>query len=72
MKARITGKSELRLTDLTRDYTFDIIDDDGKEILTSQSLTAQPKDVVSQIQAKVAEYEKVYQEANDVEINEVI
>lgn len=71
MKARITAKSELRLSDLTREYTFDIID--GTEVvLTSQVITARPATVVSELQAIVAEYEAVYNEDSDVEVGEEI
>lgn len=71
MKAKITDKSELRLSDLTREYTFDIVD--GQEvILGSQVITARPANVVAELQAKVAEYEAVYNDENDVEIGQEI
>lgn len=72
MKAIITDKSELRLSDLTREYTFDIVDDEGEAILTSQVITSQPSSVVTQIQAIVAEYQVVYEDENDVEVGEEI
>lgn len=71
MKAIITQKSELRLSDLTREYTFDIVDDD-KLILTSQVITSRPSEVVGQIQNIVAEYQTVYEDTNDVEVGEEV
>jgi hypothetical protein len=71
MKARITNKSELRLSDLTREYTFDIVE--GKEvILASQVIKARPANVVAELLAQVAEYEAVYNYENDVEIGQEI
>ena len=71
MKAKITAKSELRLSDLTREYTFDIVE--GEEtLLSSQVITARPAEVVGKITDIVAEYEVVYNEANDVEVGEEI
>lgn len=67
MKAIITGKSQLRLSDLTREYTYDIVEGD-EVILASQVITARPANVVAEIQAKVAEYELAYNDENDVEI----
>lgn len=72
MKARITAKSELRLSDLTREYTFDVVTDDGEDVLTSQVITAQPSGVVARLQEIVAEYQAVYEDANDVEIGQEV
>lgn len=72
MKAIIKSKSELRLSDLTREYTFDIVDDEGEPILTSQVITSQPSEVVSRIQSVVAEYQAVYEDDNDVEVGEEV
>lgn len=67
MKAIITGKSELRFSDLTREYTFDIVE--GNEIiLSSQVITERPSEVLSKIEALVAEYKSVFEDENDVEI----
>lgn len=72
MKAIITAKSELRLSDLTREYTFDIVSDEGDTILTSQVIESQPSGVVAQIQGVVAEYQAVYEDANDVEVGQEV
>jgi len=72
MKAKITAKSELRLSDLSREYTFDILTDDDELVLTSESLRARPNEIVGVLQAKVAEYQAAYEEANDVEVGEEI
>lgn len=71
MKAKITAKSELRLSDLTREYTFDIVDDD-KSILTSQVITSRPSEVVGQIQNIVAEYQTVFEDENDLDVGDEI
>lgn len=68
MKAKITNKSELRLSDLTREYTFDIITDEGETILASQVQTARPSEIVSVLQKKVAEYQAAYEDENDLEV----
>lgn len=72
MKARITAKSELRLSDLTREYTFDIVTDEGEAVLTSQVVAARPSEVVSQLQSIVAEYQTVYEYENDVNIGDEV
>jgi hypothetical protein len=67
MKAKITAKSELRLSDLTREYTFDIIN--GEEVvLASQVQTARPSEIVTVLQQKVAEYWAAYEDENDLQI----
>jgi hypothetical protein len=71
MKAIITAKSTLRLSDLTREYTFDILEGD-EPILTSQVITARPNEVVIRLQSIVAEYEAAYNDANDVEVGEEV
>lgn len=67
MKARITAKSELRLSNLIREYTFDIIDGD-ETLLSSQVITARPSEVVVQLQQIVADYQAAYEDENDVEV----
>lgn len=72
MKAIITGKSELRMSDLTRDYTYNIVDDEGKVILSDQTIIEHPSEVVANIQQKVAEYQTVYEDENDVEVGQEV
>lgn len=72
MKAILTDKSELRLSDLTREYTFDITDDNGNVILSSQVTTQRPSEIRSAIETIVAEYQSVYEDVNDLEIGEEI
>lgn len=67
MKAKIIEKSALRLSDLTREYTFDILDDNDALVLGSQVITEQPSNVKSRLGEIVAEYQAVFEEANDVE-----
>lgn len=72
MKAKITSKSELRLSDLTREYTFDVVTDNGQVILTSQTVTARPSEVVSRLTEIVSEYQAAYEDEADVEVGEEI
>ncbi len=68
MKAKITGKSELRWPDLVRDYTFDILTDDDEIVISSQSVIERPSTITSQIQQIVSEYQAAFEDENDVEI----
>lgn len=72
MKAKITEKSELRLSDLTREYKFDIVTDGGEVILAEQVITARPSEVVNLLTQKVSEYQAVYEDENDIEVGEEI
>lgn len=72
MKARVTDKSELRLSDLTREYTFDILQDNGEVILTSQITRQQPAQAKERIEEIIAEYQRVFNDENDIEINDEI
>lgn len=67
MKAKITDKSQLRLSDLTREYTFDIIDGE-QTILSSQVINARPSEVITKLEEIIAEYETVFQDENDPEV----
>lgn len=71
MKAKITGKSELRFSDLTREYTFDVIEGD-ETVLTSQVITARPSEVVSRLETIIAEYQAVYEYENDLDVGDEI
>lgn len=67
MKARIIDKSELRLSDLTREYTFDIIE--GEEtILSSQVIRERPSEVTAKLEEIIAEYQTVFEYENDPEV----
>jgi hypothetical protein len=72
MNAIITAKSELRLSDLTREYTFDIITTNGDVVLASQVVTARPDEIVNRLNAIVSEYETAYFSQFDVEVGEVV
>jgi hypothetical protein len=72
MKAVITGKSELRLSDLTREYTFNIINDLDEIALASQVITARPAEAAAAISSIVAEYETAYYEALDLDIGDEV
>lgn len=60
MKATITDKSELTLQ-LTQHFTFDILDDEGQPLLTSQSIECSPSNAVNEIKAKIAAYQTEYE-----------
>lgn len=68
MKAIITERSELNWATLTRKYKFDVLTDDGEMVLPSQEIEARPREVVADLQLKIAEYQAAYEEANDVEV----
>lgn len=72
MKAKITGKSELRLSDLTKEYTFDILTDNDEVILSSQIERAQPAQAKARIEEILNEYKLVYEYEDDLEIDDEI
>lgn len=71
MKAKIIAKTELH-PDLTRHYTFDIIDDNDEVVIANQSVQSKPSEAVTTIQGRVAEVAAQYEAENDVEVDEVI
>ena len=71
MKAIVTGKSALRLSDLTREYTFDIVGD-NEIILASQVITARPKDISELLTNIIAEYQAVFEDENDLDVGDEI
>lgn len=71
MKAIVTGKSALRLSDLTREYTFDIVED-NEIILASQVITARPKDISELLTNIIAEYQAVFEDENDLDVGDEI
>jgi hypothetical protein len=71
MKAKITAKTDLQ-PDLTRYYTFDVIDDNEEIIMRNQSVQCRPSEAAATIQGKVAEVAAQYEAENDVEVDEVI
>lgn len=71
MKAKITAKSELRFSDLTREYTFDVIEGD-ETVLTSQVITARPSEVVTRLETIISEYQAVYEDENDLDVGDEI
>lgn len=72
MKAKITAKSELRWPDLVRDYTFDILDDDGEIMIGSQSVVVRPSEITNRLSEIVAEYKAVLEDENDVQVGDEI
>lgn len=65
MKAIITQKSELTLN-LKQFFTFDIVGEDGKTILTSQAVESTPSQAVEDIKAKVKSFEEEYQISQNI------
>lgn len=67
MKAIITQKSELSLN-LNQHFTFDILDDDGNTVLTSQTVECSPSNAVAEIAAKLQAYQAEYEKSQDLEV----
>ena len=67
MQYRITGKSEVRLSDLTLEVTFDIMDGDDV-VLASQVVRDRPANVPARLDQLVAEYEIACAEAAALEV----
>jgi len=67
MKAKITQKSELTLN-LNQHFTFDILDDDGNTVLTSQTVECSPSNAVAEIAAKLQAYQAEYEKSQDLEV----
>jgi len=67
MKAIITAKSELTLN-LNQHFTFDILDDDGNTVLTSQTVECSPSNAVAEIAAKLQAYQAEYEKSQDLEV----
>lgn len=67
MKVKITQKSELTLN-LSQHYTFDILDDNGQAILTSQTIECSPSTAVNEIKAKVQAYQAEYETSEELTI----
>jgi len=67
MKAIITQKSELTLN-LNQHFTFDILDDDGNTVLTSQTVECSPSNAVAEIAAKLQAYQAEYEKSQDLEV----
>lgn len=74
MKARVTAKDELRLSDLTREYTFEIIDDENndKVLVTNQVVRDTPTNIRATLASKVEEYAQALAEEQDVEVGEEV
>lgn len=67
MKAIITQKSELEVN-LTKFYTFDIVEDDGTPISTSQVVQCRPSEVNEVVKAKVAAFQEEFEKDIDIEV----
>lgn len=67
MKAIITAKSELTLN-LNQHFTFDILDDDGNTVLTSQTVECSPSNAVAEIAAKLQAYQQEYEKSEELEV----
>ena len=67
MKAIITQKSELTLN-LNQHFTFDIVGDDGEQILTSQTIECSPSTAVQELTAKLNAYQEEYTKSQELEI----
>lgn len=68
MKAKITARSELKRVTLTREYTFDILDDNDEIILASESIESRPSEIASRLAEIVTEYQAVFEDENDLDV----
>jgi hypothetical protein len=67
MKLIITQKSELTLN-LTQHFTFDILDEDGTPILTSQTVECSPSNAVQELTAKLNTYQEEYVKSEELPV----
>lgn len=71
MIARITAKGPLVQATLTRQYSYDIIEND-EVILGSQVVEARPSEIAGKLQQIVTEYQAAYEEENDLNVNDTV
>lgn len=67
MKAIITAKSELSLS-LSQHFSFDVLDDEGGTVLTSQSIEYSPSTAVAEITSKLQAYQEEYDKSQGLEV----
>lgn len=72
MKAQITAKTELRLPNLVKTYTFNIIDDEDTVILSDQHVECRPSEVSDKLLQIVTEYQAAFEEDLDINIGDVV
>lgn len=68
MKARITAKSPLNLTTLTKIYTFDVVDEQDETILTDETIECKPSELSEVVKNKLEDYQKEYENDLDIEV----
>jgi len=67
MKLVITQKSELTLN-LNQHFTFDIVGEEGEQILTSQTIECSPSTAVQDLTAKLNAYQEEYTKSEDLPV----
>lgn len=65
MKAKITQKSELSMN-LRQSFVFDILDDDGEVLLSSQTVECSPSTAITEIKQKVQSYQEEYEKSQEL------
>lgn len=65
MKAIITKKSELTIG-LKQWYTFNVLSNDGEELLTNQNIETTPSQAIADIKAKIAAFEEEYEKSQEL------
>lgn len=65
MKAIITQKSELSLN-LKQSFVFDILDDEGEVLLSSQTVECSPSTAITEIKQKVLAYQEEYEKSQEL------
>ena len=68
MKARITAKSPLNLTSLTKIYTFDVVSEQDETVLTDETIECKPSELSEAIKNKLDDYQKEYENDLDIEV----
>lgn len=67
MRAKITSKSELTMN-LRQSFVFDILNDAGDVLLSSQTVECSPSTAVDEIKAKVQAYAEEYETSEQLEV----
>ena len=65
MKAIIKQKSELSLS-LKQSFVFDILDDEGEILLSSQTVECSPSTAITEIKQKVQAYQEEYEKSQEL------
>lgn len=65
MRAKITSKSELTMN-LRQSFVFDILNDAGDVLLSSQTVECSPSTAITEIKQKVQSYQEEYERSQEL------